>query len=1010
MKRLAHSGLKSPFVFNLTIVTGFLLFLFQLLGKGGAQVAQAQGPIPGISDECGVINDSFAAQIETLGLASILKKIPNSGWVFVDPAQKFRSVTGEVSGKNVSAKVQYTDFPMIHDSHDFVHNVRVDAGQEDILSIANAPNEDDAEVANESELKPSTDIHVEWETGIQPDTHSGEGLAFFPKWAWPSEGDRVFVNGSWVFDCGHPTKVGDVWHYKTEIHAPRAIASMRQQFRTLPGTGTTPVQVTATDIYIHGRAGFVNDDLVCGPGVILDLAQLVDPCAPEPHRAFEIADDYQFDICLPPLLFDKAVPAVAVQEGPGNTVTDPTRAPNLDPDADDQIFEPSAGPCAADPAKFGPLMVTVKIPLADQNGVPHVNATDVYARKIYVGWVFPPDNPHHLQVTLNMMDLHDDKDTETLDPTSITSCECTFFFMNVDRAPDEWARLSDFDIPTDYDGSEFCPSHDNTMEAYDDDGGCGDGELNFSGPTYDFFVGNNQPFTVRARGYDQDCLDGFVGDHLGLLDPLTQLALVNCYVGVFPADPLGQCVAGVPPIVDVDECADNDPYGELAATYNPPAYSVGARDVTNSDGEFELLFTIADVPLTVEDTADLALTKDCKPNEPALAGVQFTCTILVQNPSGPGLPRDVVVEDTLLTDVDPADYTLEPPTFTFAGLTDMTDPCIDPAKNPIEDIPGGKEFTCNIGTVPIGGKAIITIKITSNEGGDFNNFARVSTSSTDPDLTNNTGQDSVHVTPVADLSITKSDSPDPLNAGTEIAYTLQVINHGPSTAVNVLVEDFLPAGVSIISVSGTGSSSCAFGVPGDSSRPTICTFDSLVPGATATMTIAVAVNIPGILPVAHNDARVSSDVLDTNNSNNLASQDTTIKVADLQIVKTSDADVYKPSSTIQYTVRVTNNGPAQAENVVVTDNLPNIKQAIYRFDTGSCVKSNLTLTCNLGAISPGGSKSFNIYVTVKGNKGQVTNKASVGSDTFDPNTTDNSSTRVVLIKGGIVAAEVRENQ
>ncbi len=166
------------------------------------------------------------------------------------------------------------------------------------------------------------------------------------------------------------------------------------------------------------------------------------------------------------------------------------------------------------------------------------------------------------------------------------------------------------------------------------------------------------------------------------------------------------------------------------------------------------------------------------------------------------------------------------------------------------------------------------------------------------------------------------------------------------------------------------------------------------------MTIVVAVD-PGISRVLHNDARVLSDVFDPDNSNNLVSQDTAIKVADLEIVKTSDADIYPPSSTVQYTILVVNHGPSDAANVVVTDLLPDVKQAVYVFDTAGCSRSNLTLTCDLGALAAGGSRSFNIYVRVRGSKGEMTNTASVTSTTGDPNTANNSSTRVVLIKGGL---------
>src|SRR5256712_2190391 len=60
------------------------------------------------------------------------------------------------------------------------------------------------------------------------------------------------------------------------------------------------------------------------------------------------------------------------------------------------------------------------------------------------------------------------------------------------------------------------------------------------------------------------------------------------------------------------------------------------------------------------------------------------------------------------------------------------------------------------------------------------------------------------VTGSADLSITKTDNPDPVNAGATLTYTVTVTNSGPSTAANVQVTDNLPAGVTFQTASGTG--------------------------------------------------------------------------------------------------------------------------------------------------------------------------------------------------------------
>jgi uncharacterized repeat protein (TIGR01451 family) len=656
------------------------------------------------------------------------------------------------------------------------------------------------------------------------------------------------------------------------------------------------------------------------------------------------------------------VPMYTLEDGPGNTIT---VAPNLD-------FVASTGACAADPAKFGPMQLHVAVPL-DGTGI---TPDDVYARRINAGWVFPAENLRHLKLTLNLMDLHDDKEPPGFD------CECTFFWMNVDRAPGgEWIRLSD---------------HANgNMNDYDDDVDLGDGEMGFSGAEFDFFIGNDMPYTVRAHGYDggfedtipgADCFD----DHFGHHDFGAHVDL-----SVFPPGLPDLCYV----LLAIDpSIPDNDDFAQLGASFNPADY-LGSKDVTAS-GEYELEFNVEEIPLTDEQTggSDLIVTKDCKPDQGALAGEEFTCTILVENPQGPGLPSNVVVHDTLLTDVDPSDYVLEDPTFTFSGVTGITDPCITD-ENPIEEIPGGLEFFCDIGTVPIGGKAIITMHITSQEGGDFNNHVNVFSDSPDPNLDNNSDTDSVHVTAVADLGITKSDSEDPLVSGTTLTYTLDVSNDGPSTAVNVVAEDFLPAGVSIVSVSGTGGASCLFGIPGDVTRPTTCNFNSMAPGDTETMTVVVTV-LPGNHNFLHNDARVRSDTLDLDNSNNVASENTVVRVTDLVITKTSEKDTYKSSAQVVYTLTVHNNGPADANDVVVTDDLPLTKtDRVFWAPFADCSMppGGTLLTCSLGTIPSGGTKAITVAIIFKGSRGIVSNTANVTSTTFDHALGNNSSTRTIIV-------------
>ncbi len=153
--------------------------------------------------------------------------------------------------------------------------------------------------------------------------------------------------------------------------------------------------------------------------------------------------------------------------------------------------------------------------------------------------------------------------------------------------------------------------------------------------------------------------------------------------------------------------------------------------------------------------------------------------------------------------------------------------------------------------------------------------------------------------------------------------------------------------------------------------------------------------------VINNNATVSSSVSDPNNGNNSATAAVTVNArSDLAITKTSDQASYKPSSVVTYTVSVTNNGPSNALAVIVTDNLPDIQQALYQSDTGGCVANASTptiLTCDLGSMPVGTSKSFNIYELIHGSQGNVSNTASVTSSTTDPNLANNTSVRTVTI-------------
>ena len=377
----------------------------------------------------------------------------------------------------------------------------------------------------------------------------------------------------------------------------------------------------------------------------------------------------------------------------------------------------------------------------------------------------------------------------------------------------------------------------------------------------------------------------------------------------------------------------------------------------------------------VEDSADLRVTKLCKPDETVRAGDDTTCTILVDN-LGPSDARSVVLTDTNVSD---GSFTITSANASPGGACGTA----------------GGVVTCNLGTEPADGRTTIVVRFTAAEAQDINDCATISSATPDGNKSNNEACDGVTVIAVANLSLEKLDSPDPLVAGTDITYTLHAHNAGPSTAPNVTIRDFLPDSVSVISVNGGLGGACVTGVPGDALHPTRCAYASLAAGATRTMVLVVRVK-PGDHKVVSNEATVVSDVFDPDFSDNIADATTAIRVADLNIVKTSDADTYKPSSQITYTFTVTNNGPGDALNVVVTDALPiDSKDRVAILDP-SCTLAGTTATCNLGTIAPLLTRKVTIAIIPKGNNGYISNTATVASATFDYDASNNSSTRVVL--------------
>jgi len=377
---------------------------------------------------------------------------------------------------------------------------------------------------------------------------------------------------------------------------------------------------------------------------------------------------------------------------------------------------------------------------------------------------------------------------------------------------------------------------------------------------------------------------------------------------------------------------------------------------------------------TVEREPDLGVTKIASV-DPVIAGTSFVYTVTVTN-DGPSDASLVELTDTLPIEV----------TFNSAPG------CVH------DGAPFGGVVTCPIGDLVAGGSVVFVITSTVDpctpDGAIITNAAEVTHNpvETDPGPTPNSFNLDTTVMRVADLSITKSDTPDPQFAGLNVTYTVTVANAGPSCAETVNVLDtFAP---DMLFLDGQSDPSCF-----DFGTTAQCPQGTMVPGQVIVLTLVGKVSCAAANgSIQTNNVTVSSPNFDPNLANNAASTNTAIETqAELRITKTDAPDPVQPQSNLTYTIEVFNDGPSDALGVVVTDPLP----AGLRFLSGSpgCAEAAGVVTCSIGTVPCGKRDIVRIRTRVETDQ-SLTNTASVTTATDEPNLTDNSATTTTSIRSG----------
>jgi uncharacterized repeat protein (TIGR01451 family) len=258
---------------------------------------------------------------------------------------------------------------------------------------------------------------------------------------------------------------------------------------------------------------------------------------------------------------------------------------------------------------------------------------------------------------------------------------------------------------------------------------------------------------------------------------------------------------------------------------------------------------------------------------------------------------------------------------------------------------------------------------------------------------------------IADLAITKTDSPDPVVAGTNLTYTITVNNNGPDPAAAAAWSDTLPAGTAFVSLSAAAGWTCS--TPAVGSGGTVsCSIPTLaVSSAFFTLTVSVG---PGVAAgtVLPNTATVGADAGDPTPGNNSATATTTVTAsANLSVSKVDTPDPVTAGTNLGYTITVANAGPSQAAAVSLSDTLPagttfvSLSSPAGWSCTTPAVGSGGTVSCSIPALATGNAVfTLTVQVGPSVPSGTVlSNTATVGSSTPDPAPGNESGTATTTV-------------
>ena len=261
----------------------------------------------------------------------------------------------------------------------------------------------------------------------------------------------------------------------------------------------------------------------------------------------------------------------------------------------------------------------------------------------------------------------------------------------------------------------------------------------------------------------------------------------------------------------------------------------------------------------------------------------------------------------------------------------------------------------------------------------------------------------------AGVTIQKIEQPgsDPVTAGTDLTYTINVINAGPDTALNLAWSDTLPAGTTFVSLGTAPGWTCTTPAVGSGGTVSCSTGSQSVGTSPFTLTVHVDPDVAAGT-ILSNTANVTTTTADDPSDNSATETTTVAATADLSVSLLAPSPV-TAGTNLTYNILVSNSGPSAAASVSLSTMVPAGTTFVSLSSPAgwSCstpaVGAGGPVSCSIATLLPPGNMLIHLTVAVGSGvppgPASITNTVTVTSPTSDPDTND----RVATVSTGVVS-------